>query len=64
MYLKRELDNCHDKYTVAIVKANGARVGYIPYILASVISPFLQETSTKVPLKSQGKESIAAQDMT
>ena len=39
--LKKELENCRDKSAVAIIKADGITVGYIPYNFAPLISSFL-----------------------
>ena len=47
LQLKREPDNCRDKYVVAVVKSNGATVGHIPYTLAPIVSPFLAREFNK-----------------
>ena len=55
--LNRQPENCRDKCTVAIIKADGTTVRHIPYNLARLSHRSLRETATKVPSKSRGKES-------
>ena len=47
LQLKREPDNHWDKYAVAVVKADGAIVGHLPYNLAPIVSPFLARDFNK-----------------
>ena len=56
LQLKREPDNHRDKHAVAVVKADGAIVGHLPYNLAPIVSPFLARASTKAQLRLPGTE--------
>ena len=48
LLLKREPDNSHDRYAVAVVRqSDGATVGHIPYNLAPILSPFLARDFNK-----------------
>ena len=48
LLLKRETDNAHDTYTVAVVRqSDRATVGHIPYNLAPILSPFLARDFNK-----------------
>ena len=48
LLLKREPDNAHDRYSVAVVRqSDRATVGHIPYNLAPIISPFLARDFNK-----------------
>ena len=48
LLLKREPDNAHDRYAVAVVRqSDGATVGHTPYNLAPILSPFLTRDFNK-----------------
>ena len=46
LHLKREPDNCKDKYAVAIVLEDCV-VGHVPYNLAKCVSQFLSRDANK-----------------
>ena len=46
LILKREPENSHDKFAVAVVKSDSV-VGHVPYEIASVISHFLKRDFNK-----------------
>lgn len=55
LQLKREPDNHRDKHAVAVVKADGAIVGHLPYNLAPIVSPFLARDFNKGTAEITGK---------
>ena len=53
--LKREPENVHDKYAVAVIRqSDRATVGHIPYNLAPIVSPFLARDYNKAVAEVTG----------
>ena len=56
LLLRREPENVHDKYAVAVVKPEGnSTVGHIPYNLAPIVSSFLSRGFNKGMVEVTGE---------
>ena len=56
LLLKREPENVHDKYAVAVImRSDNTTVGHIPYNLAPIVSPFLARNVNKAVAEVTGE---------